>query len=442
MPGHIEKTVFISYRRTNSFMARAVYQSLTANGFDVFFDYEGINSGDFEQIILGNLRARAHFLVILTPSALERCNEPGDWLRREIETALDEKRNIVPLLFEGFSFSSPSISQYLTGKLSKLKNYNGLNVPSDYFNEAMERLTNRFLNIPLEGVLHPLSSYAKKGAEAQQAAANKTPEVKENELSAEEWLEQGNKHYFIAKNNDEAIYCYTEAIRLKPDFALAFWNRGHAHHVHSDKSKSDLEAAIKDYTEAIRLKPDFADAFHDRGFAHHGKDNLEAAIKDYNEAIRLKPDFALALTNRGLAHHGKDNLEAAIKDYNEAIRLKPDDADALTKRGNVRRAQGDLEAAIKDYNEAIRLKPDDADAFINRGLAHYDKGDLEAAIKDCNEAIRLKPGAAIAFNIRGLFYLQKKDFSNAIRDFEKALQIDPNFARAKSNLDFAHSIKR
>ncbi|HKY55478.1 MAG TPA: tetratricopeptide repeat protein [Anaerolineales bacterium] len=408
MPGHIEKTVFISYRRTNSFMARAVYQSLTANGFDVFFDYEGINSGDFEQIILGNLRARAHFLVILTPSALERCNEPGDWLRREIETALDEKRNIVPLLFEGFSFSSPSISQYLTGKLSKLKNYNGLNVPSDYFNEAMERLTNRFLNIPLEGVLHPLSSYAKKGAEAQQAAANKTPEVKENELSAEEWLEQGNKHYFIAKNNDEAIYCYTEAIRLKPDFALAFWNRGHAHHVHSDKSKSDLEAAIKDYTEAIRLKPDFADAFHDRGFAHHGKDNLEAAIKDYNEAIRLKPD----------------------------------DADALTKRGNVRRAQGDLEAAIKDYNEAIRLKPDDADAFINRGLAHYDKGDLEAAIKDCNEAIRLKPGAAIAFNIRGLFYLQKKDFSNAIRDFEKALQIDPNFARAKSNLDFAHSIKR
>src|SRR6266542_6371105 len=88
-PECIEKTVFISYRHTNSFMARAVYQSLTAKGYDVFFDYEGINSGDFEQIILGNLRARAHFLVILTPSALERCNDPKDWLRREIEIALD-----------------------------------------------------------------------------------------------------------------------------------------------------------------------------------------------------------------------------------------------------------------------------------------------------------------------------------------------------------------
>lgn len=36
--GRIEKTVFISYRRMNSFMAREAYQSLTARGYDVFFD--------------------------------------------------------------------------------------------------------------------------------------------------------------------------------------------------------------------------------------------------------------------------------------------------------------------------------------------------------------------------------------------------------------------
>ena len=56
------------------------------------------HSGDFERIILGNITARAHFLVLLTPSALERCDDPGDWLRREIETALANQRNIVPLM--------------------------------------------------------------------------------------------------------------------------------------------------------------------------------------------------------------------------------------------------------------------------------------------------------------------------------------------------------
>jgi tetratricopeptide (TPR) repeat protein len=270
--GRIENTIFISYRRTNSFMARAVYQNLTARGYDVFFDYEGVNSGDFEQIILGNLRARAHFLVILTPSALERCSEPGDWLRREIETAIDEKRNIVPLFFEGFNFGSPSIGQYLTGRLAVLKSYNGINVPADYFDEAIDRLVKRFLNIPLDAVLHPLSQNARKGAEAQQAALEKTETVTEKELSAEEWFEKGYKAG-EAKDHVEAIHCYTEAIRLKPDYVDAFNNRGIAR-----KDKGDLDGAIRDSNEAIRLQPHYANAFNNRGTACQAKGDLDGAI--------------------------------------------------------------------------------------------------------------------------------------------------------------------
>ena len=62
----IEKTVFISYRRSNVSWALAIFQSLTHHGYDVFFDFDGIASGDFERVILENIRARAHFLVLLT----------------------------------------------------------------------------------------------------------------------------------------------------------------------------------------------------------------------------------------------------------------------------------------------------------------------------------------------------------------------------------------
>ena len=81
----VEKTVFLSYRRTNIPWALAIFQNLTQHGYDVFMDYSGIDSGDFEGAILGNIKARAHFLVLLTPSALEHCDDPADWLRREIE---------------------------------------------------------------------------------------------------------------------------------------------------------------------------------------------------------------------------------------------------------------------------------------------------------------------------------------------------------------------
>src|SRR5436305_5999875 len=133
----IEKTVFISDRRTNIPWALAIFKDLTQHGYDVFFDFNGIASGDFEQVILENIPARAHFLVLLTPSALERCDDPADWLRREIETALGSQRNIVPLMLEGFDFGTPQITPQLAGRLAALKHYNGVRISRDYFHEAM-----------------------------------------------------------------------------------------------------------------------------------------------------------------------------------------------------------------------------------------------------------------------------------------------------------------
>ncbi len=178
----IEKTVFISYRRQDVSWALAVYQNLTACGYDVFFDYTSISSGKFEQIILSNIKARAHFLVILTPSALERCCEEGDWLRREIETAIVEKRNIVPLLCEDFDFKAPEVKEKLTGTLAVLQEYNGLEVPAGFFVEAMRRLRERYLNVMPDGTLHPVSPEVQRVVRAEQVAVNRA--IQEEEAGA------------------------------------------------------------------------------------------------------------------------------------------------------------------------------------------------------------------------------------------------------------------
>jgi len=274
----IEKTVFISYRRTNIPWALAIFQNLTQHGYDVFFDYNGIARGDFERAILGNITARAHFLVLLTPSALERCGEPGDWLRREIETALDSRRNIVPLMLEGFDFGSPTIASQLTGTLSPLKAYNALNIPSDYFEEGMVRLRSKYLSVPLDSVLHPASLSARQAATEQKAAAASAPAVVEVELTAQQWFERE----YAAKDLDEKLRFYTNAIRLKPDYAEAFNNRGFVRY-----GKGDLEGALQDFEEAIRLKPDYARAFYNRSLARSDKGDQEGAARDFAEAVRL-----------------------------------------------------------------------------------------------------------------------------------------------------------
>jgi hypothetical protein len=213
--GRIEKTVFISYRRTNLPWALAIFQDLTQHGYDVFFDYTGIASGDFERVILENIHARAHFLVLLTPSALERCDDPRDWLRREIEAALDNRRNIVPIMLEGFDFATPAIANQLTGRLAALQHFNGLGVPSGYFWEAMGRLRDKYLNVALDAVLQPASLVAREAAARQQGEAAKAPQVAEDELAAQQMYERELNAPPVA-----------EKPRLQPDYAEIFNERG------------------------------------------------------------------------------------------------------------------------------------------------------------------------------------------------------------------------
>ena len=65
--------------------------------------------------------------------------------------------------------------------------------------------------------------------------------------------------------------------------------------------KGDFDGAIADYNEAIRLKPDYAIAWNNRGFVKRRKDDLDGAIADYNEAIRLRPNYEEAIQNREIA---------------------------------------------------------------------------------------------------------------------------------------------
>jgi tetratricopeptide (TPR) repeat protein len=304
--GRIEKTVFLSYRSTNFFAAQAIAQNLTHNGYDVFFDFTSIASDDFEREILENITSRAHFLVLLTPSALEHCNDPADWLRREIETALDNQRNIVPLMLEGFDFSTPKVATQLTGKLAEVVRYNALRITPEFFFEAMESLRSKYLNVPLSMVLHPLSVAAQTAATEQKSAAIAVPPVREVELTAEQLFERG---YFIG------------GLRLN---AEAFNNRGTAR-----RDKGDLNGALADFTEALRLKPDYAEAFNNRGTARRDKGDFDGALADFTEALRLKPDYAEAFNNRGTARRDKGDFDGALADFTEALRLKPDYAEAL-----------------------------------------------------------------------------------------------------------------
>ena len=137
----------------------------------------------------------------------------------------------------------------------------------------------------------------------------------------------------------------------------------------TDSNNGDHDRAIAAFSEAIRLDPNYAMAFNNRGVAHVNKGDNDRAIADYTEAIRLDPKYALAFLNRGIAFGKKGDIDRAITDFTEAIRLDPNNSQALNNRGFAYASKGDNDRAIADYNEAIRLNPQYAAAFCNRGRA-------------------------------------------------------------------------
>jgi tetratricopeptide (TPR) repeat protein len=59
--------------------------------------------------------------------------------------------------------------------------------------------------------------------------------------------------------------------------------------------------ALVELDEAIRLQPDFALAYNARGFAYYLVRDYAHAIADYDKAIRLNPNYENAIHNRDLA---------------------------------------------------------------------------------------------------------------------------------------------
>ncbi|MCU0481690.1 MAG: tetratricopeptide repeat protein [Anaerolineae bacterium] len=370
----IEKSVFISYRRTNSYHARSIFQDLRQNGYDVFMDYESIDSGAFDQIIINQIKARAHFIVLLTPSALERCTDPNDWLRREIETAIDEKRNIVPVMMDGFNWNN--MRQYLVGKMTVLDTYNALDVPANYFDEAMNRLRVRFLNIPIEAVLHPTPKADESAVKQKIADVPYVPTLDTKLLKANEHFEKGNQYYSNGQY-DEAIPEYTESLKLNPHNPTAYYRRGIAYEQtgQADLASADYDRAISEADELIRQNPQDAEVYRARGSAYQfGKKEYDRAIANFDEAIRLNPQDADAYYYRGLAYYYTGEYDRAIADYTEAIRLNPQDAVAYSNRGFAYMdGKKDYDRAIADYDRALEINPNDESVKDNRELALREK---------------------------------------------------------------------
>ncbi len=138
--------VFISYRRDGGFeMARLLYEHLKSAGLNPFFDLEELRSGQFNVKLYSAIDDSANFLLVLPPQSLDRCRNDDDWLRLEIQYAIEKNKNIVPLLMNGFQWP-----ENLPSKMERLPYYNAVTMSREYFDASISRLFTMLSGIKFE----------------------------------------------------------------------------------------------------------------------------------------------------------------------------------------------------------------------------------------------------------------------------------------------------
>jgi len=119
----------------------------------------------------------------------------------------------------------------------------------------------------------------------------------------------------------------------------------------ASQGQKDADAIMADYGEAIRLDPDYALAYAGRSLAFSAKqplagDSLERARADARHAIALAPD--LADGHLALAVLSEETLDftAATSAYERAVALAPGNARVLRDYGFFAVSMGKIEAGI------------------------------------------------------------------------------------------------
>ena len=133
--------IFISYRRDGGDMAAMyIYQALKDRGYDVFYDVEVLRSGKFNEALREYIGSCKDFILVLSPHALDRCEDENDWVRQEIAEAIRQDKNIIPVMMNGFRFP-----EKLPEEIESVRHHTGLTSSTEYFQESMKRLCEKFL---------------------------------------------------------------------------------------------------------------------------------------------------------------------------------------------------------------------------------------------------------------------------------------------------------
>jgi TolB-like protein/tetratricopeptide (TPR) repeat protein len=204
---------------------------------------------------------------------------------------------------------------------------------------------------------------------------------------------RGSKAYGLrpdAAGLQSAIAAYTEAIRIDPNYALAFAGRSR---VLTDYASgfatgavlhTDLHKAQADARQAIALAPELAEGHSALAFSlYTGSLEFTRASQAYERALALAPGNALVLSDGGHFAVLMGRFDVGLAALHRAVALDPLNPQSRNSLAEALFFARHYAEAIAAFGDVLSLESGFKRAAGFRGMAYYAGGDFPNARSSC-----------------------------------------------------------
>lgn len=205
--------------------------------------------------------------------------------------------------------------------------------------------------------------------------------------------------------------------------------------------------AIRYYEEALKLDPEFALAYCGLAdnYAYMGSvvmPEKEAVAKEREfaeKALALDPDLAEAHMSHALALISTFDWRNGLKEFDRALQLNPNLAFAYELQAWTVNGLGQFDEAIAKTKKAVELDP--LNPFFQMSLSFYLywARKYDDSIAQARKTLDMDPNSAIVHVLLGLSFLKKGDTAGAIIEFQKSKTPNPG-AWYQGYLGYAYAL--
>jgi adenylate cyclase len=207
---------------------------------------------------------------------------------------------------------------------------------------------------------------------------------------------------------NNAIHYYEQALRIDPEFALAYCGLA--------DNYAYMGSVVMPEREAIAKEKEFA-----------------------QKALELDPELAEAHMSFALVLVADYDWRNGLKEFDRALELNPNLAFAYELQAWTLNGLGRFDEAIAKTRKAVELDP--LNPFFQMSLSFYQywARQYDDAIPQARKTLAMDPNSAISHVLLGLSFLKKGDTAGAIAELQKSKAPDPG-AWYQGFLGYAYAI--